>query len=116
MRNKRTIVFDFDGVIHKYNSGWKGVDVIPDEPVEGIRDVIADLRKDYRVTVVSSRCSRDEGVKAVKQWLKDNDIQVDEVTGVKVPAIAYIDDRAINFNGKADELRDKIRNFRTWLQ
>ncbi len=29
---KQTVVFDFDGVIHSYTSGWKGATVIPDPP------------------------------------------------------------------------------------
>ena len=39
-----TVVFDFDGVIHSYTSGWKGVANIPDPPVPGIREALADLR------------------------------------------------------------------------
>ena len=27
---KQTVVFDFDGVIHSYTSGWKGATIIPE--------------------------------------------------------------------------------------
>lgn len=41
-----TVSFDFDGVIHSYRSGWKGAAVIPDPPVEGIKEVIEQLISD----------------------------------------------------------------------
>ena len=44
--DKGTIVFDFDGVIHSYTSGWKGENVIPDPPVPGIKEVIDDLKSE----------------------------------------------------------------------
>lgn len=37
------VVLDFDGVIHAYTSGWKGLTVIPDPPVPGIREAIRDI-------------------------------------------------------------------------
>ena len=40
---KKTVVFDFDGVIHSYTSGWKGATVIPDPPVEGIGDALKEI-------------------------------------------------------------------------
>ena len=37
---KKTVVFDFDGVIHSYTSGWKGETNIPDPPVDGIQEAL----------------------------------------------------------------------------
>lgn len=106
----KTIVFDFDGVIHSYTSGWKGIDIIPDKPVDGIKDVISTLRsKGYQIVVVSSRCAEEKGIKAIKDYLKKYDIVVDDVRKEKVPAIAYIDDNAIHFEPKdVNSLVDKI--------
>lgn len=111
---KETVVFDFDGVIHSYKSPWQGADVIPDPPVEGIREVIADIRKLYNVVVVSSRCIVPEGMKAVKNYLAKNRIEVDAVMVEKPPAVAYIDDRAICFDGEPSKLLSKITNFVPW--
>ena len=41
---KPTVVFDFDGVIHSYTSGWKGTTEIPDPPVPGIQEAIEHIR------------------------------------------------------------------------
>ena len=113
----KTVVFDFDGVIHSYKSGWKGIDVIPDPPVDGIGDTIAELRADgYEVVVVSTRCAEECGILAVKQYLDKNGIVVDRVMKEKPPAIVYIDDRAICFDGNAKALVDKVRGFKNWLE
>ncbi len=110
----RTVVLDFDGVIHSYTSGWKGVTVIPDPPVAGIKEAIVDIRKLYKVVVVSTRCFQEGGLEAVKEWLAKYDITVDEVLAHKPPAIVYVDDRALTFDGNAKELLHKIKTFRTW--
>lgn len=111
---KETVVFDFDGVIHSYKSPWQGATVIPDPPVEGIREAIADVRKLYNVVVVSTRCIVPEGKKAVEDYLRHFDIEVDAVLAEKPPAIAYIDDRAICFDGEPSKLLSKISNFVPW--
>lgn len=113
---KKTVVFDFDGVINSYKSGWKGPTIIPDEPVEGIKEVIAKLRElNYEVVVVSTRCAAPKGIRAIYAYLNKYGIEVDKVLKEKPPAAVYIDDRAICFNGDCNGLVDKIVNFKNWL-
>lgn len=50
-----TVSFDFDGVIHSYRSGWKGAAVIPDPPIEGIKEVIEQLISDGLCVVIKCR-------------------------------------------------------------
>lgn len=112
---KKTVVFDFDGVIHSYTSGWQGEANIPDPPVPGIKEAIEEIREaGYEVVVLSTRTSTLEGCKAVYSWLEYYEIEVDKVCSKKPPAIVYIDDRAICFDGKPEELLDKIETFRPW--
>ena len=115
--DKKTIVFDFDGVIHSYTSGWQGISVIPDPVVPEIQAAINYLRMEgYEVIVVSTRCARPDGKLAVIRYLIDNHIVVDDVVAYKPPAICYIDDRAICFDGDALGLISKIRKFKPWYQ
>lgn len=113
--SKKTVVFDFDGVIHSYTSGWKGADTIPNPVVPGIQSAINSLRQEYyEVIVVSTRCAYPEGLAAVKKYLADNHIVVDAVMKEKPPAICYIDDRAICFDGHPETLLEKVQNFKPW--
>ena len=112
-----TVVFDFDGVIHSYTSGWRGIDVIPDPPVNGIKEAIDNIRSaGYYVIVVSTRCRKERGKYAIQAWLNKYNIKVDDVVREKPPAIVYIDDRAICFDGDAKSLLDKINNFNPWYR
>lgn len=112
----KNVIFDFDGVIHSYTSGWKGAAIIPDPPVPGIKEAISEIRKRYRVVVVSSRCYQEGGIEAIKEWLHEHGIEVDEVTGEKPPAVVSIDDRAITFDGKPESLLSTIDNFTPWYK
>lgn len=117
MDYKPTVVFDFDGVIHSYTSGWKGVTKIPDPPCTGIKQAIQELRDEgYRVVVVSTRSETDEGRVAIYRYLNKWDIVVDDVSATKPPALCYIDDRAIRFDGDAYKLKEEIINFKTWIE
>lgn len=117
MGYKPTVVFDLDGVIHSYVSGWQGVDVIPDPPVPLIQEEIERIRKaGYKVVVVSTRCVNPAGMDAVKNYLDVNGIVVDEVLAEKPPALVYIDDRAIRFDGDPRGLLEQIQQFRPWQE
>lgn len=81
-----TVVLDFDGVIHSYKSGWKGAAVIPDPPVDGIKEAIeALMERGYRVVIVSARSATAEGQTAIRDWLKKYDIPVVEIMAEKPP-------------------------------
>lgn len=114
---KQTVVFDFDGVIHSYTSGWKGETVIPDPPVSGIKEAIEEIRgAGYEVAVVSTRCASLDGLYAVEDYLRHHNIEVDAVQAEKPPAVVYIDDRALRFNGDAAGLLVQIQSFEPWYK
>lgn len=116
MSNK-TVVFDFDGVIHSYKSGWQGATVIADPPVPGIDRALKDIHDaGYETVILSTRCYWADGAYAINQWLKEYGLfeYVDKVTKEKVPAVCYVDDRAVCFDGHPESLLDKIANFEPW--
>lgn len=114
---KPRVSFDFDGVIHSYTSGWKGAEVIPDPPVPGIKETMQALKdRGYEIVVCSSRCLTHEGLFAVRHYLQTHGIPFDQVTVEKTPALVYVDDRAICFDGNSCALLGKILNFKPWYQ
>ena len=115
----KTVVFDFDGVIHSYTSGWLGETTIPDPPVPGIREALKEIHgAGYEVVVVSTRCATAKGKGAIEAWLYNNGLReyIDKVCKEKPPAIAYIDDRAICFDGHSENLLKKIQSFEPWYK
>lgn len=113
---KFTICLDFDGVIHSYRSGWKGIDICEDPPVNGTAEAIVKLREHWVVKVFSSRCNDHKGIIAIVNYLKKHGIEVDEVCTSKPPAFVYVDDRAIQFNGDWEQAIMQIDNFQNWLK
>lgn len=111
----RVIVFDFDGVINSYKSGWVSEVEIPDPPVEGIREAIQEIRSNgYQITIVSTRCAYPGGKEAIESYLKKYEIEVDNICAEKPPAFLYVDDRALRFDGHPEKLMGEIQSFRPW--
>ena len=112
---KKAIAIDFDGVIHKYSKGWYD-GTIYDEPVEGSHEALMELKQQFNVFIHTTR-----NIEDVVNWMNSkfwgegekgfNTIPMYEgykfwngnffgdiaVSNRKLPAVAYIDDRAIRF-------------------
>ena len=116
--NTKRIMIDFDGTIHKYSKGWKDGTVY-DEPIPGAKQFIEQLKNnDFEVVVFTSRLSvssngqdvANEQKEMIEKWLNDYDIVVDGVTAEKLPALVYVDDRAVEFDGSWNsELLSRIK-------
>lgn len=106
---KKTICVDFDGVLNEYN-GYEEGDL--GEPLSGSKDFIKELRKKYKVVILTSRPKEQ-----VSDWLRNNGFPSMKVTNRKIPAVAYIDDRAIQFNGSYIQTIYEAVNFKPyWMK
>lgn len=90
-----TICVDFDGVIHDYESGTYPKMGLPKDGAQHALQELID--KGYRVVVFTARADTKEHAVHVREWLDYYDVPYHDVTALKVPALVYIDDRAIRF-------------------
>lgn len=115
---KKTLVVDFDGVLHSYASGWKGPTSIPDPPVPGAFAFLAQAVERFDVAVLSSRSRETGGIDAMKRWLADHGLDPAVLAKLrfprtKPPAHVYLDDRGWRFEGTFPSV-DAIDAFRPW--
>lgn len=138
----KTLCLDFDGVIHSYTSGWKGVAVIPDPPVPGAIDAILTyMDAGFEVAIYSSRSNSLRGRWAMQRWLgneilehwragANSSVYFDCESESDVRAIAWerirwpwfkpaafltLDDRALCFNGTWPSV-ETINRFKPWFK
>lgn len=132
---KPILCLDFDGVIHGYQSGWKGARNIPDPPVvdtdTGIdaiqwlrelvndqRDPFVDRHKEFDVCIYSSRSRYFGGRSAMKRWLLRWGLRPGELEAIrfpllKPPAFIQVDDRVHLFDGHFPTVQ-LLQAFRPW--
>ncbi len=101
MAYKKVVAVDLDGVLAQY-TGFKGPDIIED-PAPEARELLQQLSKKYTVILHTARTAG-----AAAAWLKKHNL-TQYVTGInccpinqragKPVAVAYIDDRAVNYTG-----------------
>lgn len=116
--DKPVALIDFDGVIHSYKRGWKGVEVISDAPMDGALEWLAAMTKVFKVVIFSARCNDQRGIDAMQQWfirwgLPQHILSRIEFEPGKPSAFVIIDDRAIPFSGKFVP-PDKLAEFEPW--
>jgi hypothetical protein len=51
LSRKPVLCLDFDGVIHGYQSGWQGANVIPDPPVPGAIEALLTYTEHFIVCI-----------------------------------------------------------------
>ena len=121
--NKPTILVDFDGVIHSYTSGWKGIDQIPDEPVEGALEWLRELvdTDKFIVCIYSSRSKEAAGRIAMAEWIahwqgiKELPLTEYWMPETKPAAFLTLDDRCIQFRGPGTFPQlEEILAFKPW--
>lgn len=124
MSRKPILCLDFDGVLHSYTSGWQGADVIPDPPVPGTLQFLAEAVEHFEVHVFSSRSGQPGGIPSMYAWLSNwlgregfslSVAQAVEFPIEKPPAMLTIDDRALTFTGRWPSI-EELKAFKPWYQ
>lgn len=112
------ILIDLDGVLHKYSKGqFDGT--IYDDVVPGAKEFIDSIKDEYRIVIWTARLSKDNRrlfpadvtENDIRDFLCKNDIYFDEINSDKLTAIAYVDDRAVEFKGDWEYVRKRIEEY-----
>jgi hypothetical protein len=99
-RDKCTICFDFDGVLHEYLDREADFPTPGGVPVLGARQATWDLHQQgYSLVIFSARANEPEGEKEIKNWLQNWAFPDIQVSLIKPQAALYIDDRGFRFEG-----------------
>ena len=118
---KRRVMIDLDGTINKYSDGYRNGELY-DDPFEYAKESIDWLKNQgYEIVIFTSRLSignakefgddLEKQKKNITAWLKKYDIYFDRLTGDKLAADFYIDDKAIHIkDGNWDDVLHTIQD------
>ena len=128
---KPILCVDFDGVIHSYRSGWKGVGRADDPPVDGAVGFLLEATRYFKVAIYSSRSKSLRGRSCMKRYMRHyfavpltfsahhtHDFLHEELTypWFKPSAFLTIDDRALTFQGDWSALHPtELLKFKPWM-
>lgn len=114
------VMIDFDKTIYSARSGWND-GALDDEPFSGAKKSIDFLKgKGYEIVIFTSRASEENAkqfaydledeIQNVKNYLINNGIYFDRITGEKLAADFYIDDKVIHIkDGNWDEVISQLK-------
>lgn len=114
--NVKTVCIDFNGVLDTY-TGWTKdmIDGTEYGPRPGVQEFLEQVNElGYRPVILTAIEPF-----AVMAWLKKYGLWhlIHDVTNIKPAAIAYIDDRAIQFNGDFQEVLGQLIGFKPyWME
>lgn len=118
---RKPVCIDFDGVIHSYTSGWRGIDRCDDPPTEGAIEWLRALLADPGIEplIYSSRSKDPVGLATMRAWF-ERYLGPEEIARLGFPtqkpaAFLTIDDRAICFRGTFPTVAE-LHGFKTWMQ
>lgn len=113
-RGSRPILcLDFDGVLHWYRNGWKGADVVDDDPVPGAVDFVRQAQEYFQIMIYSSRSNHPGGIDAMRTWMEEHGFPEVGFATEKPSAWVTIDDRALTFTGEWFDPAE-LRRFKPW--
>jgi hypothetical protein len=106
-KKPKHVCVDLDGVLAEYD-GWKGPHYIG-PPRDGAYQFLKGIvGMGYKVIIHTTRKPS-----LVQEWIRKHDLWhlVYKVTNEKLPALAYIDDRAMPFEGDFGDVLMALRTF-----
>ena len=97
---KRRIGIDWDGVLIDWHGFSDFKDAFGEPKEDSVVAVNALVDQGYECYILTAREKKDWG--AIRKWLKKHKFPEMKVTNVKVPSVAFIDDRGIRFTNWKD--------------